>query len=224
MASRYPLPGDSAEVRNLITIGLRVPGAIVTCTTDHGRFTGAGFLSYHRRGGTDGNGLAVDIAGSEATMVAVFKLFETYKSSIHELIHSQMGYSIKDGKTVGPIDKANHYNHVHISIKKGTKLALPPTSSPSQPPVKVQPMFNPAIGPFVAQCVFVDRKGRNAIANLTDNGQVYCTPGDSYAGAPYENKHNENWQNNRHGSQITDNHHHGYLITDTAGEKYNYNG
>lgn len=125
----YPLAGDSKEVLNLISYALQVPGARVTCTTDHKVFTGAGFISFHRRGGTAGNGLAIDVAGTD--MKAIFRKFEEQKAKLHELIHTPMGYSYKDGVKTAPIAAADHYNHVHISVKKGVMLPL--STTPSYP-------------------------------------------------------------------------------------------
>lgn len=138
----YPLLGDSDEVRNLIQFALEIPGARVTCTTDHKLFAsflhGMGIISMHRRKGTHGTGLAIDVGGTEQVRVAVFNHFLTYASKLHELIHTQMGYSIKDGRKVPPIAAKDHYDHVHISVAIGVRLPLktPAPSNPANPPTQ----------------------------------------------------------------------------------------
>lgn len=128
--AEYPRLGDSQEVRDLITFALRVPGARITCTTNHKLFAsflkGRGLISWHRKKGTNGNGRAIDVGGTPPVMRAVFQLFESVRSNdIHELIHTPMGYSFKDGIKVPPIAAADHYNHVHISVQLGTKFDVP---------------------------------------------------------------------------------------------------
>lgn len=203
----YPRPGDSDEVKNLIGIALSVPGARVTCTTDHGIFTGAGFISYHRRGGTNGNGLAIDVGGSPEVMKQVFKLFEGYRNQLHELIHTPMGYSYKDGNKTSPIDAAHHYNHVHISIKKGIQLHLTTQG--------VKPMFDPPIE-IAAWCIFHSSAiNAQAVAAVTPNGAVFCEPPEAYQGGAPQSAFQ-----GRKAAQIVDNGQGGYQITATSGEKY----
>lgn len=64
--------------------------------------------SYHYKGE------AVDLSGSAADMLKAAKTIEAaFGPYITELIHTPLGYSIKHGKKVKPIDAAAHYNHVH---------------------------------------------------------------------------------------------------------------
>jgi hypothetical protein len=42
-----------------------------------------------------------------------------YGGRLAELIHTPLGFSIKDGRRVAPIDAAAHYNHVHVAMDLG---------------------------------------------------------------------------------------------------------
>lgn len=113
----------------------KVP-ARVTATTGPGHAAG----SYHNAPGTDGDGLAVDFAGvlpgvSPSTvnqMVAIYQDFLRVGSELAELIYNGpgTGVAIHDGARVdGAVFYrdvwADHVNHVHVAVKRGTFLSHP---------------------------------------------------------------------------------------------------
>ena len=88
--------------------------------------------SRHAQVGTGGNGLAVDFAGPAPgldtdEMAAIFKAFEPVESQLHELIYAgpQVQHNIKRGKRVAKYAVADHHNHVHVSVDKGTLIKWP---------------------------------------------------------------------------------------------------
>lgn len=104
----------------------------VTSTTNHSVTTTAGHLSYHRKAGTDGPGLALDAAGpvpgrDSAALGAIFWSLEPVFGFLHELIYAgpQTTFNIKDGKRVAKYAASGHHDHVHVSFKKGVFLSWP---------------------------------------------------------------------------------------------------
>lgn len=87
-------------------------------------------------------------------------------------------------------------------------------------PMEVKPMFNPAIGPFVAWCYFEHPDTGRTIAAVTADGHVSCLPSNSWRGEPYGNSY---W-GTRKASQIKPNSKDGggYTIVASSGETYNY--
>ena len=133
----------SLEVQSLIAyMALKGVPHRVTGTT--GRFVSAGNPcaphspgSYHCKPGTDGAGLAIDLAeptpsANTPGLLAIFRAFSPVEQRLSELIYSGAAYSIKNGRRVGRYAIDAHWNHVHVSVPKGTllvPLASPPKGS-----------------------------------------------------------------------------------------------
>lgn len=83
--------------------------------------------SYHCKPGTGGPGLAIDLAGPSpgavaAELLPIFDAFQPVEHLLAELIYSGADHSIKDGKRVPRYAIDAHFNHVHVSVPKGTVL------------------------------------------------------------------------------------------------------
>lgn len=109
--------------------------------------------SYHYREGTDGTGLAVDLAllspsWNSPGLLNIFAHFGPVESQLAELIYSGAPYNIKDGKRVRPYAVEAHWNHVHVAVPKGTFLKEPahmaddPTLPNITGPVEFHPVVN----------------------------------------------------------------------------------
>ena len=93
--------------------------------------------SRHYQDGTDGDGLAVDMAGpipyaldragSKRAMLALCARLEPYEHLFYELICSHLPYSVKAGRRVPRYAVAAHWNHIHLSVNRGVFVggALP---------------------------------------------------------------------------------------------------
>ncbi len=118
----------SEEDRGLIDYLQYVDG-IVTSTTNHSLFSLRGFISNHRKPGTNGIGLAIDIAGlrggrDTVEHATIFHAFRPVEHLLHELIYAgpQVTYNIKAGARVGKYAQASHHDHVHAAVPRGTIL------------------------------------------------------------------------------------------------------
>src|SRR6185312_9510391 len=66
-------------------------------------------------------GAAVDLAGSQADMLAFAKYAaEHWGGQLEELIHTPLGYGVKNGQQVplafwGAATNADHFDHVHLA-------------------------------------------------------------------------------------------------------------
>jgi hypothetical protein len=89
--------------------------------------------SRHYAPGTDGRGLAVDLAGSvpgdTAAMFAIYRALLTQAGNLHELIYWGPGVDVLVRRRVkvvpsayDPSVLAAHRNHVHVSVDLGTFL------------------------------------------------------------------------------------------------------
>lgn len=136
--------GLSDEVRAIIAYLIEAEDATglelaVTSTTDHPSDAASGNPSRHRMRGTNGEGLALDCRlrtpGNDIHQ-AVFRLFEPVEEQLHELLYADAPsakrtdgtvgpYNVKAGRRVRPIAAADHHDHVHVSVKKGTFLKFP---------------------------------------------------------------------------------------------------
>lgn len=101
--------------------------------------------SWHYAKGTGGVGTAVDFGGAtrgvnpESTpqMLAIYRALLDVASQLAELIHAGAGITraVKGGRLVagaafyGPVTWANHRNHVHVAVPRGTFLT--PRSRPT---------------------------------------------------------------------------------------------
>lgn len=125
-----PVIGLSDEVHGILDYlrALDLP-ARVTSTTNHSLFSLRGFLSMHRKPGTNGTGLALDAAGPIAGddlmgHALIFDAFRPVEHLLHELIYAgpQVTYNIKRGARVAKYAQRSHHDHVHIAVPKGTIL------------------------------------------------------------------------------------------------------
>lgn len=124
----------SREVRAIVAYPM-VPNR-VTATTGPGHST----LSYHNAPGTDGDGLAVDFGGllpgitptSVNQMVAIYEDFLRVGAQLAELIYNGPGTGVAihngarvDGAVFYRDVWAEHANHVHVAVARGTYLSHP---------------------------------------------------------------------------------------------------
>lgn len=105
---------------------------------------GARPRSYHEQKGTDGLGLAVDLAGTtpginRATVIQMTALYHALLDlapQLAELIYNAPGITVavKDGRRVdgaavyGPVTWADHRDHIHVAVPRG--VFLTPLSHP----------------------------------------------------------------------------------------------
>lgn len=131
----------SLEVRALIDF-VESTGLLYRVTDVDGPGHAAGSLHYAE--GTDGHGLAVDFAGvtpgvtfvTRIQMESIYRAFLAYASELAELIYNAPGIAVavKNGRRVdgpsfyGPAVWADHVDHVHVAVRRGTFLA--PLSHP----------------------------------------------------------------------------------------------
>lgn len=107
--------------------------------------------SYHYQEGTDGDGLAVDVAGplpsqNSPELLAIFGHLAAVKGQLAELIYSGAPFSVKNGLVVPRYAIPQHWNHVHVAVPRGTFLKGPAVpDDPNLPnitgPVSFHPIF-----------------------------------------------------------------------------------
>jgi hypothetical protein len=84
--------------------------------SDHNVRTTSGNLSYH------GTGEALDFSNGYETpqeMAFARYMVSAYGGRLAELIYTPLGFSIKDGRRVAPIDASAHHDHVHVAFDLG---------------------------------------------------------------------------------------------------------
>jgi hypothetical protein len=99
---------------------------------------GLGVTSGFRPGdpGWHGKNRARDYGGSPGAMLAFARaMAATFGGSLLELIHTPMGFGVKNGSRVGlgfwgPAVNADHFDHVHVAMRRGGK-AGPGSGGPS---------------------------------------------------------------------------------------------
>ena len=107
------LMGANANMGIFAALGSRF-GLGVVSGLRPGAITSSGNPSHH------GTGRALDISGSASGMLSFAKvLAAVFGSRLAELIHTPMGFSIKNGARVAPYAQADHYDHVHVAMQKG---------------------------------------------------------------------------------------------------------
>jgi glutamine amidotransferase-like uncharacterized protein len=57
--------------------------------------------------------------GTPEQMKLAKELVKKFGSTAKEIFYTPLGFSIKDGNKVSPIDPNNHYNHVHVAFEGG---------------------------------------------------------------------------------------------------------
>jgi TP901 family phage tail tape measure protein len=81
---------------------------------------------------------AIDMADGPAQMLAYARLMaRLYGGRLAELIHTPLGFSIKNGQRVAPYATADHYNHVHVAMRRGG--LIPGRGSGDKVPVLAEP-------------------------------------------------------------------------------------
>lgn len=91
---------------------------------------GVPLYSHVRPGdpGYHGSGRAMDFSndavgrGTPEQLKLAKELVKKYGKTAKEIFYTPLGFSIKDGKQVPPMDPANHYHHVHVAFEKGGKV------------------------------------------------------------------------------------------------------
>lgn len=69
---------------------------------------------------------ARDYAGSAPAMLAFSKFMAAaFGSRLLELIHTPLGFSIKNGRRVAPYAQADHYDHTHVALATGGPVTKP---------------------------------------------------------------------------------------------------
>lgn len=138
MTSPNPLtdPRVSDEVRAMARYlaATGVPHRVTT-TIDHPSTTAAGFPSRHVAQGTNGQGLAMDVAGPSVgdvqALIAIWQAFSVEAHALHELIFGVgVPFCVLRGKRVELAQvpsalRGQHLNHVHVSVNKGVLLVPP---------------------------------------------------------------------------------------------------
>lgn len=134
--------------------------------------------SYHFRAGTDGAGLALDAAGPRPgrdtdELLAVYQALEPLGHVCAELIYAGPGGGYwKRGRKVTPYVAADHHDHVHLALPRGTFVY-----HSSRETVVPEDIIVDA--PIVAVIGSPDGKG---YAYVLANGAVYAFGSAVYAG------------------------------------------
>lgn len=81
--------------------------------------TSSGNVSYH----ASGRAIDVDRGSASAMLAYGLMMAATFGGKLKELIHTPMGFSIKNGQRVAPYAQADHYDHVHVAMQRGGRLA-----------------------------------------------------------------------------------------------------
>lgn len=112
----FNLMGASPILAPFAALGTKF-GLSVTSGLRPGSITNSGNVSYHA------SGRAIDMADGPAAMLSYAKAMASlFGSRLKELIHTPLGFSIKDGRRVSPYAAADHYDHVHVALQKGGQL------------------------------------------------------------------------------------------------------
>ena len=108
--------------------------------------------SYHYQEGTDGVGLAIDIAGPTPGILTpalrmLFDIFVPVERQLAELIYAGASYNIKNGVRVPPYAVTTHKNHIHVAVPRGTFLPteVPVPDNPSLPNITGPVSFHPIV-------------------------------------------------------------------------------
>ena len=80
--------------------------------------------------GYHGQNRARDYAGGNMLAFARY-MAATFGRGLKELIHTPLGFSIKNGKKVAPYAKADHYDHVHVAKARGGALPQGKVTKPT---------------------------------------------------------------------------------------------
>ena len=205
------MPIESLEVRALRALAAHI-GARVTSTT--GGVHAA--TSYHFQDGTQGDGLAIDLAetsGPSSLTPGLKRIAEQVAALIgpqcKELIYAA-GPNLKNGRPAwyGPSTLWAHRNHIHVAVGRGFRWTAPVT--------EVRPMYDPplVLAPVVAS---LPAPGGGAWV-LTQEGAIYAFGAPDYD-AP--NRHPEYWALGQKAARLEP-FNGGYTVVDTAGQRYNY--
>lgn len=119
---------------------------------------GLGETSGYRPGddGYHGINRARDYADGAPRMLAFAKLMAAvFGSRLRELIHSPLGFSVKDFRKVPPFAVADHYDHVHVAMQQGG--VVPGVGSGDKVPVGI--MAEPS------ESIFVLNRNATAVAS-----------------------------------------------------------
>lgn len=131
--------------------------------------------SYHYAKGTNGDGLAVDLAGpvpsvKSPALRAIVDALTPVKSKFVEFLH--------------PWNRADHADHIHIAVRKGTFLvpigvAMP---DPVDPGVTGPPNYDLSGTPCAISAVFDSNGNVKGYYIMTDDGSVAAIGNIPYLG------------------------------------------
>ena len=85
-------------------------------------------------------------------------LASNFGSKLLELIHTPLGFGIKNGRRVAPYARADHYDHVHVAMQRGG--SVPGTGRGDRVHARLEP------GEFVMRRKVVERFGPTFFAGL----------------------------------------------------------
>ncbi len=107
-------------------------GLTMTSGFRPGSITSSGNESYHamNRAGDFSNGVATPQEYAFGMFMA-----NAFGSVLKELIHTPLGFSIKDGARVAPYAAAEHHDHVHVAYQEGGTV-VPGTGSGDKVPMQ----------------------------------------------------------------------------------------
>lgn len=175
--------------------------------------------SFHYATGTDGKGLAVDLAelsGPSALTPGLARIARECARLVPgaaELIYAA-GPCLRNGRPFiyGARTLLAHRNHVHLAVAKGFRFEAP------APAPEVRPMFDPPIGVIGRVVASLNAPGGGAWT-LTEYGAVYAW-GCPDHGAP--NRHPEYWNLPGQLAARLEPLGDGYTVVDNAGRRYDY--
>lgn len=118
--------------------------------------------------------------GTPEQMNLAKELVKRFGSTAKEIIYTPLGFSIKDGKKVPPIDPSNHYHHVHVAFKEGgiipdNNSIKPLKKTPNVKPLQSQTSYEKStetimiIQPVIVEKVIPTGKNKKTI-NFSGGG------------------------------------------------------
>lgn len=120
-------------------------------------------------------GQAVDFAGPKPSrnspqLLDVYEALLALAPVAEELFYGGPGGALwRDGRRFSHERlREQHEDHVHIAVRKGWRWTPP---APTPPARKVEPMYDPPLGPIAA--VWQDENGR-VLAGVSPEGDVYA--------------------------------------------------
>lgn len=196
---------ESLEVASLRALARHIGARVTSTTGDQHSPT-----SFHYAAGTDGTGLAIDLAelsgpsaltpGLKRIATECFRLVP----DAAELIYAE-GPCLRNGKPYqyGALTLRAHRNHVHLAVSRGFRFVTP----------EVRPMFDPAL----PVCAVLAAPG-GGFWGLGPDGGVFA-----FLGAPfYGSAAGQPYFAGRKAARLESHPTGGYTIVATSGETYHF--